>query len=918
MSSLSLRHLVRAALDDVGAAGWAVEEEDFWCRVTRPSASERVQGWKLHVSATALSAPHVLDRAARILAAGGCSFKYARSLELVEEMTSASYDRAQCGKFLTAYPDDDAHLRELAHRIDAATAGLPGPAILSDRPLRKGSLVHYRYGAFRGVPVLTNDGSFEARLREPGGAAVPDPRKPWFCPPPWAELPLAGTPGRASAAPAAPSSVLLADRFVVKEAIRHSARGGVYRALDEHTGAEVIVKQARAHVAGGLTGSDARDQLRREAAMLTALNGLCPDVVDQFEKDGHAFLVETLISGETLARWVRDRYADAAPGVDPATALSMAARLVRLLGEVHQRGLVLQDFSPNNIMVGDDERLWLIDPEWARRPDEWTYRAYTPGFGAPEQCAVPRIGPAHGPAVDLFALGAVLCYLTTGVAPAFAADDDTTDDDTADDDAADGAEDNRAARSPEERVSALLALMRSERPAVPTLAPAILGLMVAEPELRWNAEQLGEYLAGRTPTAGATAASPKPPPVEPAGALPDVRRLVDDGLTYLVHALRPHPGERLWKSGSFGDTTDPCAVQHGSAGVLAVLGRASELVDRDELRHSLERLAQWTDERREDVPRLLPGLYFGRAGTAWALHDAARRLDDPTMARRAADLALAVPVQWPNPDVCHGAAGAGLAQLHFWQATGEPAFLERVITCADGLTARAETVRGRTVWPVPEDFDSVLAGIRHLGFGHGVAGVASFLLGAGQATGCQEYTDLAVAAGATLAAEAELGPWGARWRSDLDHEPGTGLLYHWCSGASGIGTFLLRLWRATGDSAHLRLAEQAGAAVHAVRSTASTAACHGIAGDGDFLLDLADAVPEGPYRDWACDLASVLRLRAVLRDGLFVVPDESGTSVRPDAQTGLAGAVSFLLRLTHGGPRPWMADLPAESAHTPR
>ncbi|MFJ8278587.1 class IV lanthionine synthetase LanL [Streptomyces griseoviridis] len=910
--SLSLRSLVRAVLDDLGASGWTFDEDDVWCRVAPPSAAARVQGWKLHVSATALSAPHVLDRAARVLAAGGCAFKFARSLDLVEEMTSASYDRAQCGKFLTAYPDDDDHFRDLADRLDAATAGLPGPAILSDRPLRAGSLVHYRYGAFRGVPVLNNDGSFETRLREPGGAAVTDPRKPWFCPPAWAELPLAGTPGRPPATPAEPSSVLLAGRFVVKEAIRHSARGGVYRALDEHTGTEVVVKQARAHVAEGLTGSDARALLRREAEMLTALKGVCPERVDAFEKDGHAFLVESLISGETLSQWVRRRYADGGPGVDPATAVAMAGRLAALLAEVHRRGLVHQDFTPNNIMVDDDGRLWLIDPEWATVPGAWTYRAHTPGFAAPEQCAGPRFGPAHGPAADLYSLGAVLCHLTTGVVPPAARDD-------------------RRERSPAHRVGELLALIRPERAAARRLEPAILGLTAHRPEHRWTMERFAASLADRTPAvapaperAGGPAPAVAAPRPVPDG---DLRRLVEDGLTHLTRALRPSAavegqagppsGRRLWKAGPFGDTTDPCAVQHGSAGVLAVLGRATELLDGDQLHASHGLLARWTDERRASVPRLLPGLYFGRAGTAWALHDAARRLDDPAMARRAADLALAVPVRWPNPDVCHGAAGAGLAQLHFWQTTHEPAFLDRIVACADGLVECAETVRGRIVWPVPADFDSALAGARHLGFAHGVAGVASFLLGAARATGNQEYAELAAAAGDTLVAEAERGPWGARWRTDLDHEPGSGLLHHWCSGSTGVGTFLLRLWRATGDTIHLRLAEQAGAAVHAARWTASTAACHGIAGDGDFLLDLADAVPEGPYRSWAGDLAAVLRLRAVVRDGLLLVPDESGTSVRPDARTGVAGTVSFLLRLLHGGPTPWMPDPATWSAGVP-
>ena len=78
------------------------------------------------------------------------------------------------------------------------------PAILSDRRYRPGSIVQYRFGAFRGVPVLTNDGSFEARLAAPDGSLVADPRKPWFTPPAW--VPPLLPPEPQAAAPAAESA----------------------------------------------------------------------------------------------------------------------------------------------------------------------------------------------------------------------------------------------------------------------------------------------------------------------------------------------------------------------------------------------------------------------------------------------------------------------------------------------------------------------------------------------------------------------------------------------------------------------------------------------------------------------------------------------------------------------------------------
>ncbi|MFD4575939.1 lanthionine synthetase LanC family protein [Streptomyces sp. NPDC058417] len=989
-----LQALVRAVLDDEGARDWTAVEDGFWCRVGPEERDWRLQGWKLHLSATPLSAPEVLHRATRVLVRGGCPFKFAARAEHVEELTGIRYDRAQCGKFVTAYPEDDDHLRALAAALDEATAGLPGPRILSDRPYRPGSLVHYRYGAFLGVPHVTHEGVHQARLATPDGGTVEDVRNPWFSPPSWAELPFPGAPGRPAQAPAAPRTVLLHDRYAVHDAIRHSARGGVYRAVDRRTGDEVIVKEARAHVGSWYTGLDARDALRAEAAALTALSGLGPELVEVFDQDGHTFLVETVVPGTTLARWTHERFAelaDVGTGLPVALVRDTARRLADLLGEVHGRGLVFRDFTPNNVMVTPDGPLRLIDPEFAARPGTWDTRAYTPGHGAPEYVAGPKYRQVPGPAVDLFALGATLHTLATGTGPAFAPD------------RPDGA------RTVVERLDGILALAAPANAAARFLAPAVRGLCAEDPEARWTLERFVEHLdtvaegageagrpgvgagaaedaapagdaagagspadgtaaargsgartgadadasdgttgarparradadglaatvgradgpaeAGRAARGAAPAADPTgtprraadPAPLRGSGprtgaadADPVVERLLDDGLAHLLGTAGGPDADRLWASSAFGQSTDRVNVQHGSAGVLALLTRADALLDRPALRDAVAATAVWTDARSTPPPDRppLPGLYFGRAGTAWALYDAARHLGDDVLADRAGRLALALPPRWGNPDVFHGAAGAGLTQLRFWRATGRPDFLDRAADCADGLLAAAAHHDDGVFWPVPHDFDSRLAGITHLGYAHGVAGVGAFLLEAALATGRADLLDTARAAGRTLVDAAERGTGGARWRTDRTGAQGTGMLHHLCSGSSGVGTFLIRLWQATGDPDALALAEEAATAVHRARWTSGSAVCHGLAGNGDFLLDLADALDAdargGPYRDMAADLALALHSRHVLYDGLALLPDESGLRVTSDYGVGLAGALSFLLRLRHGGPR---------------
>src|SRR6185503_3297780 len=75
-SGFPLIGLVRLTLAECGADDWTVTEDDFWCRVNPPDRPERIQGWKLHVSATPLSAAEVLHRAATVLIGQRCPFKF--------------------------------------------------------------------------------------------------------------------------------------------------------------------------------------------------------------------------------------------------------------------------------------------------------------------------------------------------------------------------------------------------------------------------------------------------------------------------------------------------------------------------------------------------------------------------------------------------------------------------------------------------------------------------------------------------------------------------------------------------------------------------------------------------------------------------------------------------------------------------
>jgi serine/threonine protein kinase len=882
--------------DRADRSAWSIAVGDPWCTLTRVGYGLRGEGWKLHVAATAASASVVLRRSLPLLLDEGASFKFAGTIEDVMRLNAPNYPREGAGKFITVYPADDVQLVALAEQLHRATEGVPAPAILSDRPYLPGSTVHLRFGAFRGVMVLSNDGEYRAMMAGPGGELVEDRREPRFAPPPWAHLPLADG-ATASSHPTTTRdgvrAILLGRRFRVTGALRHANKGGIYRAIDELEGGEVIVKEARPHVAGDDRGYDARDVLRREAAALERLAavGIAPLPLALFEQGGHLFLAQERVPGVTLRRWVSDERSG-------THRLRLAIRLAEALESAHVAGVVVRDFTPNNVMVTPDDEVRLIDLELALLEaddfeEDLGRGRLTPGYGAPEQLH----GGSPDRSIDAYGLGTTLCYLLSAEDPYFAADD-------------------QGGRTRSERLAEWLRSGPRALAVSPPLARLILTLTDEDPARRPSVKHARRRLERIT----RRPAEPKDGLSEaelamssPAHAGPRLQALDDSAWAATVRGTIDHTlaaidrggADRLFPSTAFGATTDPCNVQHGAAGILAVLCRASRLVEDPRLPELIATVAHWIERRVDREPSRPPGLYFGAAGIAWGLFDAGRAIDDPGLMDRAAALALDQPCDWPSPDVTHGSSGLGLALLHLWRETGMARLLEHAERCADDIARRTEP--GPT-WRCPLDFDSALAGKRFHGFAHGTAGVGQFLLDAGLATGRRDLLDLANAAGTALLDSAvDVGDGALAWPSEADG-PQTPMVY-WCNGSSGVGTFLVRLHSATGEPSYREAAQAAGAAVMRQRWRSGLSYCHGLAGNGDFLLDLAAVSGEEGYRVWAEDLASIIWSKRVLRDGAVTFGDDPNALVA-DFNVGLGGILAFFLRLRYGGPRIWLVEGP--------
>ncbi|WP_159040205.1 class IV lanthionine synthetase LanL [Streptomyces virginiae] len=873
--NLVLSGIIRDVIARQSARTWELDEGDFWFSVTPIGHRFPDQGWKLHVSATPLSAAITLARVGSILVRRGTAFKFAKDISTVATLASREMERGSCGKFVTVYPSSDEDFRSIMSELDEATIDLQGPRILSDKAIRAGSVLHYRYGVFGAPSVFTVDGTYESMLRRPDGTFVKDERNAWFTPPSWVEPPIS----EESTAKRLLPSPWIGRRFKINSAVRHTSSGSVYRAYDNERECDVIIKHARRYMDAKIDGTDARDSLKYEAEMLESLAtlGVTPRRIALFEQQGDVFLAEECIPGETLQAAVAGHVE--ARTMSPERAFFIMRQLVEILENIHEAGFVLRDFTPRNVMVTPEGALRLIDLEHVSVPGQRIHRCYTLGYAAPEQIAAPLSCPAPCQTADLYSLGAITFYVATGVDPLF-----------------EDAESDFGSRL-EER----LANMRPDCVALGAVAPVIQGLLQQQPEHRWPLEKVRAFLSSAAPESEISHSRARANGPEAWG------RLAADSVEHIRRTMTVSEA-RLWPTGEFGANTDATNVQHGAAGVLQVLLRAASAAPSPELVDAIRATAEWIDDRLYETPRILPGLYFGRAGTAWALYDASQYLSDARLTERALGLARKLPVHWGNPDVTHGIAGAGTTMLHLWRVSGEPDLQQRAIAYADNVLAAAEKHGNETLWPVSATFDSVLAGLTHYGYAHGVAGAGNFLLAAASATGRAAYLDAAIAAGETLSAVADVQDGRAHWPADGNPQNQPASFQHWCSGASGVGTFLIRLALVTGEERYAALAAGAANAVRRRAWRAGNSVCHGIAGDGEFLIDMAEFTGEARFQTWAEDVAHVLYTRRRYQNGLMVLGGEDPLEITADYNTGLSGIAGFLLRLQNGGPRWWMAD----------
>ncbi|MEM6995872.1 MAG: serine/threonine-protein kinase, partial [Myxococcota bacterium] len=150
-------------------------------------------------------------------------------------------------------------------------------------------------------------------------------------------------------------------RYVLLDRIGRGGMGVVYKAYDPKLDRAVALKLLRSDLDAGAAG---HDRLLAEAQALAKLAH--PNVVAIHdagtvgEQSDAVFLAMEYVEGVTLRGWL----GEATRGVPEILAVVVAAG--RGLAAAHARGLVHRDFKPDNVMIGDDGRVRVMDFGLAR------------------------------------------------------------------------------------------------------------------------------------------------------------------------------------------------------------------------------------------------------------------------------------------------------------------------------------------------------------------------------------------------------------------------------------------------------------------------------------------------------------------------------------------------------------------------
>jgi serine/threonine-protein kinase len=200
--------------------------------------------------------------------------------------------------------------------------------------------------------------------------------------------------------------------YEVLEELGRGGMGVVYKARQKLLNRLVALKMI---LSGSLAGPEERVRFLAEAESIAAVRH--PSIVQVFDFGTHAgmpFFSLELCEGGSLANRL------AGHPLPPTEAARFVEQIARAVQAAHEKGIIHRDLKPGNTLLTLDGTPKVTDFGLARRVEAGAGMTVTgrvmgtPSYMAPEQAQGRK---DIGPAVDIYALGAILYECLTGQPP---------------------------------------------------------------------------------------------------------------------------------------------------------------------------------------------------------------------------------------------------------------------------------------------------------------------------------------------------------------------------------------------------------------------------------------------------------------------------------------------------------------------
>ncbi len=337
----------------------------------------------------------------------------------------------------------------------------------------------------------------------------------------------------------APSeSRMLNSRYRLVYKLGGGGMGSVWLADDTLLERSVAIKELIQH-AGSNDLTERRMRAVQEArAMARVRHPAIVPIHDVFFSDDDPWIVMEYISGRSLHDIIKEQT------LDDQSIARIGLHVLRGLIAVHRAGVVHRDVKPTNILVADDDSIFLVDFGIARIAGDASLTGQTivgtPDFLAPERF---KSGYKVGPPADIWALGVTFYYALEGYTP--------------------------FSRDSEHGWEATMMAILKEPPRVPSrsgrLTDITLRMLGKDPERRADAGQVLAVLEGIVGERGAPSPLSQPPvraradqPTSPAPppSLPP-SQAARTGATGLLADAGPERQTRGWRRDWTGPSPPP-------------------------------------------------------------------------------------------------------------------------------------------------------------------------------------------------------------------------------------------------------------------------------------------------------------------------------------------------------------------------